>query len=115
MVTLYGIKNCDTMKKARTWLEQHNIEFAFHDYKKDGLPEALVDQWLQELGWEALINRRGTTWRKLPEELRDAMDTASARAVMLDNPSIIKRPLLETGNGKHLGFKAEHYQQLFNL
>jgi Spx/MgsR family transcriptional regulator len=103
------------MKKARTWLEQHNIEFAFHDYKKDGLPEALVDQWLQELGWEALINRRGTTWRKLPEELRDAMDTSSARAVMLDNPSIIKRPLLDTGDGKHLGFKAEHYQQLFNL
>ncbi len=115
MVTLYGIKNCDTMKKARTWLEQHNIEFAFHDYKKDGLPEALVDQWLQELGWEALINRRGTTWRKLPEDLRDSMDTAKARAVMLDNPSIIKRPLLDTGDGKHLGFKAEHYQQLFNL
>lgn len=115
MVTLYGIKSCDTMKKARTWLETHNIEFAFHDYKKDGLPEALLDQWLQQLPWQDLINRRGTTWRKLPEPLRDSMDESQARAVMLENPSIIKRPLLDTGDGKHLGFKAEHYQQIFNL
>ncbi|ASP40443.1 ArsC family reductase [Bacterioplanes sanyensis] len=115
MVTLYGIKSCDTMKKARTWLEQHGVEFHFHDYKKDGLPEALADQWLQELGWETLINRRGTTWRQLPEEVRASMDNDAARSAMLANPSIIKRPLLDTGDGKYLGFKAEQYQQLFNL
>tara|TARA_R110001583_G_scaffold146299_1_gene298318 strand:- start:1103 stop:1456 length:354 start_codon:yes stop_codon:yes gene_type:complete len=114
MITMYGIKNCDTIKKARSWLDNAAIDFTFHDYKKDGLSATLVDQWLNELGWEALINKRGTTWRALPEPLKTQMDRTSARQVMLDNPSIIKRPLLDTGNQKILGFKPGDYESLFN-
>jgi Spx/MgsR family transcriptional regulator len=114
MITMYGIKNCDTIKKARSWLDQAAIEFTFHDYKKDGLDLALVDQWLDELGWEALINKRGTTWRALPDDLKTRMDNASARQAMLENPSIIKRPLLDTGSQKLLGFKPDTYAALFN-
>ncbi|MDO6682179.1 MULTISPECIES: ArsC family reductase [unclassified Oceanobacter] len=114
MITMYGIKNCDTIKKARSWLDQAAIEFTFHDYKKDGLDPALVDQWLDELGWEALINKRGTTWRALPDDLKTRMDNASARQAMLENPSIIKRPLLDTGSQKLLGFKPDTYAALFN-
>ena len=114
MVTMYGIKNCDTIKKARAWLEQAGVDYVFHDYKKDGLPPALLDGWLQELGYEALLNKRGTTWRKVDESVRDSIDEASARALMLDNPSIIKRPLLDTGTQKVLGFSADEYAALFS-
>ncbi len=113
MTTMYGIKNCDTIKKARKWLDDAGVDYQFHDYKKDGLPEALVDQWLDELGWEALIKKRGTTRRKLADDLKDNMNTTNARQVMLDNPSIIKRPLLDTGAQKVLGFKADEYSSLF--
>ncbi|MGB1090807.1 MAG: ArsC family reductase [Oceanobacter sp.] len=114
MICLYGIKNCDTMKKAFKWLEENGVDYQFHDYKKQGLTSELASAWLDELGWEALINKRGTTWRKLPEEQRDNMTTESALAVMLENPSIIKRPLLDTGSEKHLGFKAADYETLLN-
>ncbi|WP_430459456.1 ArsC family reductase [Thalassolituus sp. LLYu03] len=114
MVTMYGIKNCDTIKKARTWLEQAGVEYAFHDYKKDGLSDTLLDGWIRELGYEALLNKRGTTWRKVDESIRDNIDEASARALMLDNPSIIKRPLLDTGAQKVLGFSADEYAALFS-
>ncbi|MCH2040337.1 MAG: ArsC family reductase [Saccharospirillaceae bacterium] len=114
MITMYGIKNCDTIKKARKWLEENGVDYQFHDYKKDGLSEAQLDSWLTELGFEALVNKRGTTWRKLPEDVKDNIDLDSARTVMLDNQSIIKRPLLDTGSQKVLGFKAEEYQQLFS-
>ena len=107
MITLYGIKNCDTMKKARAWLDDAGVAYEFHDYKKDGLPADLLDTWMANLGWDALINRRGTTWRKLPDGVKEAIDEASARAIMLENPSIIKRPLLDTGSTRHLGFKAD--------
>lgn len=113
MITLYGIPNCDTMKKARKWLDEAGVEYQFHNYKKDGLDPALAEQWLSELGWEALINKRGTTWRALTDEQKSDMDNASALTVMLDNPSIIKRPLLDTGSRKTLGFKAEQYASLF--
>ena len=113
MITLYGIPNCDTMKKARKWLDEAGVEYQFHNYKKDGLDSALAEQWLSELGWEALINKRGTTWRQLTDEQKSGMDNESALAVMLDNPSIIKRPLLDTGSSKTLGFKAEQYESLF--
>ena len=113
MYTVYGIKNCDTMKKAMKWLDDAGIAYHFHDYKKDGLSPELVDSWLNQLGWEDLINRRGTTWRKLDESVREGMDNDSARQVMLENPSIIKRPLLDTGRERILGFKADDYEARF--
>ena len=112
MVTMYGIKNCDTIKKARKWLEDAGVEYQFHDYKKDGLSAELLDGWIRELGYEALLNKRGTTWRKLPDDIKDNIDEQSARAVMLDNPSIIKRPLLDTGSAKVLGFSVTEYTEL---
>lgn len=112
MITMYGIRNCDTIKKARQWLEEAGVDYQFHDYKKDGLSPELLDSFIAELGWDALLNRRGTTWRKLPDDVRDNISEASARAVMLDNPSIIKRPLLDTGSQKILGFKADDYAAL---
>lgn len=113
MYTLYGIKNCDTMKKAMKWLDDAGISYHFHDYKKDGLSGALLDSWMKQLDWEDLVNRRGTTWRKLDETVRDTMDSASARQVMLDNPSIIKRPLLDTGSERIIGFNAGDYEARF--
>ena len=114
MTTMYGIKNCDTIKKARKWLEENGVEYQFHDYKKDGLNSELLKSWVAELGWETLLNKRGTTWRKLPDDVKDNIDEASAIEVMLDNNSIIKRPLLDTGSSKTLGFKADEYTQIFN-
>ena len=112
MVTMYGIKNCDTIKKARKWLEDAGVDYQFHDYKKDGLSAELLDGWIRELGYEALLNKRGTTWRKLPDDIKDNIDEQSARAVMLDNPSIIKRPLLDTGSAKVLCFSVTEYTEL---
>lgn len=112
MITMYGIKNCDTIKKARKWLEENGIDYQFHDYKKDGLEAEQLKTWVAELGWEALVNKRGTTWRKLPDDVKDNIDEASAIAVMLENNSIIKRPLLDTGTSKSLGFKADDYASL---
>ncbi|MDO8902949.1 ArsC family reductase [Hydrogenophaga sp.] len=95
MITVYGIPNCDTVKKARTWLTQHGIAHQFHDFKKQGVPEAELDQWLSALGWEPLVNRKGTTWRKLDESTRESVtDATSARALMLAQPSVIKRPVV---------------------
>lgn len=113
MITVYGIKNCDTMKKALRWLDDAGVEYRFHDYKKEGVPADQLDNWLTTLGWEQVINRRGTTWRKLDESIRDNMDNQSARAVVLDNPSIVKRPLLDTGSELVLGFKADDYTTRF--
>ena len=108
---IYGIKNCDTMKKARLWLDTQGLSVEFIDYKKDGLSPELLSKFVQELGWQALINKRGTTYRKLDEQVKDTMDEASAIAVMLENPSIIKRPLLVKDGKYLLGFKAETYQE----
>ena len=113
MTIMYGIKNCDTIKKARNWLEAENIDYRFHDYKKDGTDEELFKEWIASLGWESVINRRGTTWRKLTDEQKSSMDDNSALAAMLDNPSIIKRPLLEHDGTRTLGFKAEEYESIF--
>ena len=115
MITMFGIKNCDTIKKARKWLEVEGIEYQFHDYKKDGLSAKMLDSWVKDLGWEALVNKRGTTWRKLPDEVKESIDQASAIQIMIDNTSIIKRPLLiDGGERKLLGFKAEDYQNFIN-
>ncbi|WP_211825672.1 ArsC family reductase [Kistimonas asteriae] len=112
MITMYGISNCDTIKKARRWMDENNIAYQFHDYRKDGLTEAQLTQWTDSLGWEALLNRRGTTWRKLPEATRDTIDHASAIAIMLENPAIIKRPLLVAGDHYQLGFQPAQWQTL---
>ena len=113
MVTLYGISNCDTMKKARAWLDGHGIRYDFHDYKRTGLDESLLRAWVAELGWEALVNRRGTTWRRLPEPQRKDIDTESAIALMLENPSLIRRPVLDTSQARHVGFSETLYEELF--
>src|SRR5690606_20508323 len=114
MVTLYGIKNCDTIKKARTWLESAGVEYAFYDYKKDGLSTELLDSFLVELSWEDLLNKRGTTWRALPDDVKAGIDAASAKAQRLDTPSIITPPLLDTGSRKVLRLSAADYAALFN-
>lgn len=113
MTTLYGIPNCDTVKKARRWLAAHDIAYRFHDLRRDGLDEALLGQWIAELGWEALLNRRGTTWRQLPEATRATIDRASAARLMLAQPALIRRPVLARGRQLHAGFSAADYATLF--
>ncbi|PWK54301.1 ArsC family reductase [Pleionea mediterranea] len=113
-ISIYGIKNCDTMKKAMTWLNDHNIEYTFHDYKKSGLPAQLADEWLTHIELEHLINKRGTTWRKLDDEVKNNLNKTSAKEIMMENTSVIKRPLLNVNGQYHLGFKPEQYQEIFN-
>ncbi len=113
MIMLYGIPNCDTMKKARAWLDEHGIDYGFHDYKKLGIDKKTLLGWVRELGWQTLLNRRGMTWRKLPQAVRDNIDEASAIALMLETPGIIKRPVLDTGKSRHVGFNPADYEQLF--
>jgi arsenate reductase (glutaredoxin) len=108
-VDLYGIPNCDTMKKARTWLERHDIEYQFHDYKVEGAERAKLNAWAKVVGWETLLNRAGTTFRKLPEEAKQGLDARKAIALMLEQPSLIKRPVLERGATLLVGFKPESY------
>lgn len=116
-VVVYGIPNCDTVKKARAWLAARGIDHAFHDYRKQGVPADRLDAWLAALGWEALVNRRGTTWRKLDPALQAAVtDAASARALMLANPSVIRRPVVEhDGHVLGAGFDAPLQGQLAGL
>ncbi len=112
--TLYGIPNCDTVKKARAWLAARGVEHGFHDFKKQGVPVALLDGWIARLGWEALLNRRGTTWRKLdPARQAAVVDAASARALMLEQPSVIRRPVLVRGDTLRAGFDADDWARLF--
>jgi arsenate reductase len=114
MTTLYGIKNCDSVKKARKWLDANGIDYRFHDFRAEGLQQERLQQWNSAVGWETLLNRRGTSWRQLPQQVKDTIDEASALALMLENPTLIKRPVLERKNGKvHVGFKAEEYASLF--
>jgi len=112
-VTLYGIPNCDTIKKARAWLNDHRVEFVFHDYRKQGLDKEQLQSMVAVLGWEAMLNRRGTTWRALPDPLKERIDLQTAISVMLDNPAIIKRPILARDEQLHLGFSAAQYQEIF--
>jgi len=114
MITIYGIPNCDTIKKARNWLKDNNVDYTFHDYKKLGVPEKELKIWVKKLGWEILLNKRGTTWRKLDEKTKDSVNEQSAIQIMLENPSIIKRPVLVKGKTILVGFKAEEYTQIFN-
>ena len=113
MIKLYGIPNCDTIKKARRWLQDHDIDYQFHDYKKSGIEAQKLNAWIGRVGWEVLLNRRGMMWRKTPQEVRDAIDQHSATQLMLETPSIIKRPVLEMDSGITVGFSEDSYQQLF--
>lgn len=113
MITLYGISNCDTVRKARKWLDNNGIDYRFHDFRKDGLAAEQLHAWSEELGWESLLNRRGTTWRQLPEAERDGVDRQRAEALMLTHPAMIKRPLLDLGSARKLGFKEADYQTYF--
>lgn len=113
MTTLYGIKNCDTVRKARKWLEAQDITFTFHDFRADGLDETTLRDWDKQLSWEILLNRRGTTWRKLPEAERENIDAEKAIQLMLANNTLIKRPVLVHANGVHIGFKPETYAEIF--
>lgn len=107
--TLYGIPNCDTVKKARVWMDQHGVAYAFHDYKKAGVDRAKLEQWVDEHGWETVLNRAGATFRKLPEADRGHLDRDKAVALMLEQPSMIKRPVLDLGDRRLVGFKPEVY------
>jgi arsenate reductase len=109
-ITMFGIKNCDTMKKARAWLDEHDVAYAFHDYKTAGIDTAHLNDWIGRVGWEVLLNRAGTTFRKLPEEDRADLDAEKATALMLAQPSMIKRPVLDTGETLLVGFKPEAYE-----
>ena len=109
-ITIYGIKNCDTMKKARAWLDSHGVDYAFHDYKTAGIDRKRLEAWSKQVGWETLLNRAGTTFRKLPDANKEAIDAAKAMTLMLAEPSMIKRPVLDLGDGKLLvGFKPDAY------
>lgn len=111
-VTIYGIPNCDTMKKARAWLDDHGIAHEFHDYKKAGIDEARLAAWSKKVGWETLLNRAGTTFRKLPDADKQGLTEKKAIALMIDQPSLIKRPVLDLGRGKLLvGFKPDTYAE----
>jgi arsenate reductase len=109
-ITIYGIKNCDTMKKARTWLDERGVEYAFHDYKTVGIDRGKLEGWTKKVGWETLLNKAGTTFRKLPDKDKEGVTEAKAIKLMLAQPSIIKRPVLEVDGQLLVGFKADAYR-----
>lgn len=112
-ITIYGIKNCDTMKKARAWLDDHGVVYAFHDYKAEGIDKVALERWARNVGWEVLLNRAGTTFRKLPDKDRENVTEKKAIALMLAQPSMIKRPVLDVGGKLIAGFKPDVYASVF--
>ncbi|WP_225197366.1 ArsC family reductase [Gluconobacter oxydans] len=108
-VTIYGISNCDTMRKARAWLGEHGVAFIFHDYRRDGVDRSRLEGWVARLGWEKLLNRSGTTFRKLSPELREGLDAERAIALMLEHPAMIRRPVLEGPGLLLVGFRPDDY------
>ncbi len=110
---LYGISNCDTVKKARRWLDEQGVAYRFHDFRKDGLEPARLQSWVDALGWEKLLNKGGTTFRKLPDAQKDGLDAASAKALMLDQPAMIRRPVVEALGAISVGFAAADWQARF--
>jgi len=111
--TLYGIKNCDTMKKARAWLDAHGVTYTFHDYKSQGIEQALLARWVDELTWETILNTSGTTFRKLADEDKKNLTESRATALMLAQPSMIRRPILDLGTRRIVGFSPERYAAIF--
>jgi Spx/MgsR family transcriptional regulator len=114
MTTLYGIKNCDTVKKARSWLDTHKVDYQFHDFRSDGLSETKVKTWLKTLGLETLVNKRSTTWKELDDATKAAFSDSTAVPIIVANPTLIKRPVLETTSETRVGFNAADYQTLFS-
>lgn len=114
VIAIYGIKACDTMKKARAWLDEHAVSYRFHDYKSEGLTRECLQAWVRQLGWERLLNRAGTTFRKLPEADKAPLDEQKAVALMLAQPSMVKRPVLDAGGELLVGFQPEAYDRLFS-
>ena len=112
--TLYGIKNCDTVKKARDWLAKNNIEYRFHDFRADGITVTQVENWVTELGLDTLVNKRSTTWKDLDEASKANFNLTTAASIIAENPTLIKRPLLDTGKKKQVGFKESEYSNIFN-
>ncbi|MES0371470.1 MAG: ArsC family reductase [Mariprofundaceae bacterium] len=113
-VEMFGIPNCDTIKKARKWLDAEGVDYEFHSYKKEGVDAELLQQWCAAKGWETLLNRRGTTWRKLPDSVKESVDESNAIELMVDNPSMIKRPVLIKDGVVTVGFSADVYKVLFS-
>ena len=109
-ITIYGIKDCDTMKKARAWLDRHGVDYTFHDYKKEGADAGKLEKWVETAGWEMVLNRAGTTFRKLPEQDRTDLDAAKAVRIMEANPSCIKRPVVEYPGGLLVGFRQDEWE-----
>ena len=114
MTTVYGIKNCDTVKKALKWLDTHDIAYRFHDFRQDGINKTDLQQWSKAVGWEALLNKRSTTWRQLPDQDKDDIDASKAITLMLSNPTLIKRPVITTGKTTLVGFKEADYKKALN-
>lgn len=112
-ITIYGIKNCDTMKKARAWLDAKGVAYAFHDYKTEGIDKGALERWAKDVGWETLLNRAGTTFRKLPDAQRENVTEKKAIALMLEQPSMIKRPVIDVGGKLVVGFKPDVYAKTF--
>jgi arsenate reductase (glutaredoxin) len=112
-ITIYGIKNCDTMKKARAWLDAHDVAYQFHDYKAEGIDKASLERWSKEVGWEVLLNRAGTTFRALTEKDKEGLNEKKAIGLMMAQPSMIKRPVLEVGETLLVGFKLDAYEKQF--
>ena len=112
MIELFGIPNCDTIKKAKKWLEENNIEYKFHNYRKDGIDQTMVSDFCHTLGWENVLNKRGTTFRQLDETTKDNLDGTTVIPLLVDHPAMIKRPILKKDGQVYLGFKADQYQSI---
>ena len=112
MITLYGIPNCDTVKKAQKWLDSHNVSYQFHDFRKDGIDSATVSTWLETLGWDKVVNKRSTTWRGLSDETKTNMNAQLALTEILQQPTLIKRPVVDTGKAILIGFNEQQFQDL---
>ncbi|MBR9787883.1 MAG: ArsC family reductase [Vibrionaceae bacterium] len=113
-ITMFGIPNCDTIKKAKKWLEAEDIAYEFHDYRKQGVDAALVTEFCDALGWEIVLNKRGTTYRQLTQEQKDSLNEENAIKLLVENPAMIKRPILKVNDQLHIGFKADQYSTIFN-
>ncbi len=113
-IVLYGIKNCDTVKKARLWLDRQQIVYIFHDFRVDGLDKKMLKEFLNHVDWETLLNRRGTTWRKIPEEKKENLNKTKVLELMLEHPTIIKRPVLSYDKNISVGFTEDHYKKIFS-
>ncbi len=113
-ITLYGIKNCDTVKKARKWLDENNISHRFHDVRADGLDQDMLARWIEAAGWETVLNKRGTTWRKLDPSIQENISAENLSELLLGHPAMVKRPVLDMSGAITIGFKADSYAEIFN-